>query len=65
MTLTEKRLADIKKSDMKMDKDDPSAGVMGLMKSMYDSGDSETKRMIAKAWTESQQKQMEGGVGQF
>lgn len=68
MTLTEKRLADIKKSESKMkpdDDSDPSAGIMDIMKSMYETGDSETKRMIAKAWTESQQKQQEGGVSKY
>lgn len=64
LTLTEKKLADIKSSTSGMglgDKDDPSAGLMNIMKNMYDSGDSDTKRMIAKAWTEGQQKQREGG----
>lgn len=65
LTSTEKRLADLKgtasgKMDLG-DKDDPSAGLMNIMKSMYESGDSDTKRMIAKAWTEGQQKQQQGG----
>ncbi|CAG9856603.1 unnamed protein product [Phyllotreta striolata] len=38
------------------DKMDPTEGLMSLMKNMYDSGDDEMKRTIAKAWTESQQK---------
>lgn len=64
MTSTEKRLADIKKSSLEKDtdfeanKDDPGAGLMKVMQSMYEQGDSETKRMIAKAWTEGQQKSM-------
>lgn len=50
----------MKKSEMDTDfesnKDDPTAGLMNIMKSMYEKGDSETKRMIAKAWTEGQEK---------
>lgn len=38
--------------------DDPSAGLMDMMKQMYDDGDDEMKRTIAKAWTESRDKQM-------
>lgn len=60
LTTTEKRLADIKKHSMEdeleTNKDDPGAGLMKIMQSMYEKGDSETKRMIAKAWTEGQQK---------
>lgn len=65
LTSTEKRLADLKKSEMDNDleadkSDDPGAGLMNIMKKMYDSGDSETKRMIAKAWTEGQDKSRGG-----
>lgn len=62
MTSTEKRLADLKKSQLENDvdfggsKDDPGAGLMKIMQNMYEKGDSETKRMIAKAWTEGQNK---------
>lgn len=31
-------------------------GLMNIMKKMYDSGDPELKRTIAKAWTEGQDK---------
>jgi len=42
-----------------MDKDeDPGDSMMKLMKRMYDEGDDEMKRTIAKAWTESREKQM-------
>lgn len=64
LTSTEKRLADLKKSALENDtdfgasKDDPGSGLMKIMQSMYEKGDSETKRMIAKAWTEGQQKSM-------
>lgn len=36
---------------------DPGAGIMDLMRKMYDEGDDEMKRTIAKAWTESREKQ--------
>ncbi|KAI4298272.1 hypothetical protein L6164_031850 [Bauhinia variegata] len=32
---------------------DPMAGIMGLMKNMYEEGDEEMKRTIAKAWTDA------------
>lgn len=60
LTITEKRLADVKKSsmenDLEMNKDDPGSGLMKIMQSMYEKGDADTKRMIAKAWTEGQEK---------
>lgn len=37
--------------------DDPSAGLMSLMKKMYDEGDDDMKRTLAKTWYESQKKQ--------
>ena len=47
----------------KVDKDegDPSQGLMKLMKQMYDEGDDEMKRTIAKAWHESQEKREKEG----
>ena len=43
---------------------DPQAGIMNLMKQMYDDGDDEMKRTIAKAWTESRDKEPgDGGDG--
>jgi len=41
---------------------DPQAGLMDMMKKMYDEGDDEMKRTIAKAWTEGQDKKA-GGMG--
>jgi len=41
---------------------DPNAGLMGLMKKMYNEGDPEMKKMIAKTMTESQQKRNRGEV---
>lgn len=61
LTVTEKRVADAKKSALKTDDqtvtDDPNGGLMKVMQQMYESGDSDMKRMIAKAWTEGQDKQ--------
>ncbi|GAB0094719.1 Calcyclin-binding protein [Sergentomyia squamirostris] len=60
LTSTEKKVKDSKNSAFtELDDDDakdPSAGLMNMMKKMYESGDSDTKRMIAKAWTEAQDK---------
>ncbi|KAL8275040.1 hypothetical protein Esti_001096 [Eimeria stiedai] len=39
---------------------DPSESIMTMMKSLYNQGDSEMKRTIAKAWTESHEKKMKG-----
>lgn len=65
MTSTEKRLADVKNSSYSevsadTDKSDPTAGLMNIMKKMYDTGDPEMKKMIAKAWTEGQENKMKG-----
>ena len=51
----------------KLDKDDkdPSLSIMKMMKQMYDDGDDEMKRTIAKAWTESREKQASGGLPGF
>jgi len=48
------------KTDPKLDdKEDPSASLMNMMKKMYEDGDDDMKRTIAKAWTEGQQKKMD------
>lgn len=39
---------------------DPSESIMNMMKNLYNQGDSEMKRTIAKAWTESQERKMKG-----
>lgn len=63
LTVTAKRLQDMKDERMsKNTKDteaDPSGGLMKIMQQLYDSGDQETKRMINKAWHESQNKKAE------
>lgn len=41
----------------KLDKEeDPGASLMTLMKQMYEEGDDDMKRTIAKAWTEARDK---------
>ncbi|KAG4070594.1 hypothetical protein HA402_013514 [Bradysia odoriphaga] len=69
LTLTEQRLKAAKDSMLKdsaddgeLDSKDPSAGLMNIMKKMYQSGDAETKRMISKAWTEGAEKKAEMGM---
>jgi calcyclin binding protein len=54
-TQLKKRASGIKKSDPKT-KEDPSAGLMDMMKTMYDDGDDEMKRTMQKAWWEGQHK---------
>ena len=39
----------------------PSDSLMEMMKNMYETGDDEMKRTIAKAWTESREKMHTGG----
>ena len=48
-----------------LNKDDPSAGLMNMMKEMYQNGDENTKRMIAESWSKAQSgKGMDmGGMG--
>lgn len=57
----EKEAKDSKLSD-NSDMSDPSAGIMNMMKKMYDDGDDDMKRMIKKTWYETQQKQQGGGM---
>jgi len=54
-----------KKEDVpKPDKNaDPQAGMMDMMKKMYDEGDDDMKKQIAKSMYESQQKQKGGDEG--
>lgn len=60
LTKTAKQLKDQKNKMFDDDKesksDDPMGGLMNIMKKMYESGDPEMKRTIAKAWTEGQEK---------
>ncbi|XP_066587089.1 calcyclin-binding protein [Prorops nasuta] len=62
ITVVEKRIKESKTpstSDM-LEDSDPGASLMNLMKKMYQDGDDEIKKTIAKAWTESQQKNSAG-----
>ncbi|KAJ3424337.1 calcyclin-binding protein [Anaeramoeba flamelloides] len=52
-----KNLGDEKDKD-----EDPQAGMMNLMKKMYQEGDDETKRMIAESWTKSREEKMKEGL---
>ena len=57
LTEQEKMKKDEKNKAPDLDKNaDPSASIMNMMKKMYDEGDDEMKRTIAKAWTESRDK---------
>lgn len=56
LTVTE-NLKNTKQQPKFDDGKDPGEGIMDLMKKMYDEGDDEMKRTIAKAWTESREKQ--------
>lgn len=62
VTAVEKRIKEAKSPSMPdMSEDsDPGASLMNLMKKMYQDGDDEMKKTIAKAWTESQEKQRSG-----
>jgi len=65
ITHAEKVAADSKSKAMEPKPDtskDPSAGLMDMMKKMYEEGDDEMKRTIAKAWTEGQDKKGMGGM---
>jgi calcyclin binding protein len=42
----------------KLDDKDPMSGIMDLMKNMYEDGDEEMKKSIAKAWSESRSGQL-------
>nr|CAD7262065.1 unnamed protein product [Timema shepardi] len=52
MTCSEKKALDSKLPKMDGAGEDPSGGLMDMMKHMYETGDDEMKRTIAKAWTE-------------
>ncbi|KAL0109312.1 hypothetical protein PUN28_014416 [Cardiocondyla obscurior] len=64
VTLVEKRIKDAKSPSMPElgEDNDPGASLMNLMKKMYQDGDDEMKKTIAKAWTESQEKQRNGST---
>ena len=55
LTGVEKQTTD-KKTPKYEPSDDPSSSIMGLLKQMYDDGDDDMKRTIAKAWASNQDK---------
>jgi len=59
----EKKAAPEKPIPKMDDSKDPGDSLMQLMKNMYETGDDEMKRTIAKAWTESREKMNTGGGG--
>lgn len=64
VTSVEKILKEAKSSSFKnTPNDDPNDSIMNLMKKMYQEGDDEMKRTIAKAWTENQDKKGSSMMG--
>ncbi|XP_064457655.1 calcyclin-binding protein-like [Ornithodoros turicata] len=61
VTELEKRAKEAKAPKPDMEDSDPGASLMNMMKQMYNEGDDEMKRTIAKAWTEARDKQNPGG----
>lgn len=51
-----------KRRKTEKEKDDPTAGIMDMMKDMYDSGDEATKKAIGEAMLKSRQEKA-GGMG--
>lgn len=50
-----------KTSKPKKDGGDPGDGIMSMLRNLYDEGDDDMKRTLAKAWTEVQEKRKKGG----
>ncbi|KAG8436843.1 hypothetical protein GDO86_007797 [Hymenochirus boettgeri] len=59
LTQVEKQTKEKDKPSLDTD-GDPSAGLMNVLKKIYDDGDDEMKRTLNKAWVESREKQMKG-----
>lgn len=53
------------KSEKPEEKEDPSAGIMNMMKKMYEEGDDNMKRTIAEAWTKANDKKTGGDKPDF
>ena len=51
------------KAEEEKDVKDPQAGLMNMMKKMYEEGDSNTKKSIAEAWTKANDKKAQGDQG--
>lgn len=60
LTTIEKRLKQKQDEDLKNEANSGEDALVNIMKKMYNSGDSKTKQMIAKAWVESQEKARTG-----
>ncbi|UYV70492.1 CACYBP [Cordylochernes scorpioides] len=59
ITELEKKAIEAKDIQTNEEKENPEKTIMSLMKRMYDEGDDDMKRTIAKAWTEAQNKPMD------
>ncbi|XP_067661942.1 calcyclin-binding protein-like [Haliotis asinina] len=55
VTEAEKKAKEVKKPTFD-EKEDPNASLMKMMQNMYEDGDDDMKRTIAKAWTEGRDK---------
>lgn len=61
LTQVEKQTKEKDKPSLEPDTDgDPNAGLMNVLKKIYDDGDDEMKRTLNKAWAESREKQYKG-----
>lgn len=56
LTSIQKRLKQKQDNELAKESENPEGALVNIMKKMYNSGNSKTKQMIAKAWTESQDK---------
>lgn len=62
LTSIQKRLKQKQDSELSNDSN-PESSLVNMMKKMYNSGDTKTKQMIAKVWTESQERARFGQEG--
>uniref|UniRef100_A0A8C5PRD3 Calcyclin-binding protein n=1 Tax=Leptobrachium leishanense TaxID=445787 RepID=A0A8C5PRD3_9ANUR len=62
LTQVEKQTKEKGKPSMDTPDDDPNAGLMNVLKKLYDDGDDEMKRTLNKAWAESREKQAKGDM---
>ena len=61
--IVEKSMPKIDDPAASADPADPQAGLMTMMKKMYEEGDDDMKRTISKAFTESREKSSRGEPG--
>ncbi|KAM8931102.1 calcyclin-binding protein isoform 2-T2 [Pelodytes ibericus] len=61
LTQVEKQTKEKDKPSLDTD-GDPNAGLMNVLKKLYDEGDDEMKRTLNKAWSESREKQLKGDM---